>query len=130
MTRLTRILDANYDKPDLDDEVAKMAHLTPIQRTLLLALLKKNEKLIDGRLGDWIGDPVEIPQKEGAKEYHVQAFPIPHINEETFKKDLDRLESIGVFQKANCSEWAAAAFIIPKKDGQVRFISDFRKLNK
>ena len=49
---------------------------------------------------------------------------------QTFKKDLDRLESIGVLRKVNRSEWAAPAFIIPKKDGRVRFISDFRKLNK
>ncbi len=38
--------------------------------------------------------------------------------------------SIGVLTKVNHSEWAAPAFIVPKKDGRVRFISDFRKLNK
>ena len=129
MSRLTRILDANYDTPVLEDEVAKMTHLNPIQRNLLLALLKKNEDLFDGQLGDWTGDPVEIPLKEGAKPYHARAFPIPHIHEDTFKKDLDRLVSIGVLRKVNRSEWAAPAFIIPKKDGRVRFISDFRKLN-
>ena len=129
MTRLTRILDANYDTPVLEDEVAKMTHLNPIQRNLLLALLKENESLFDGQLGDWVGDPIEIPLKEGAKPYHAKAFPIPHIHEQTFKKDLDRLESIGVLRKVNRSEWAAPAFIIAKKDGRVRFISDFRKLN-
>ena len=39
---------------------------------------------------------------------------------------LDRLVAIGVLTKINCSEWAAPNFIIPKKDGRVRFISDFR----
>ena len=29
----------------------------------------------------------------------------------------------------NHSEWAAPVFIIPKKDGRVRFVTDFRKLN-
>ena len=43
---------------------------------------------------------------------------------------LDRLVAIGVLTKINCNEWAALSFIIPKKDGQVRFISDFRRLNK
>ena len=28
------------------------------------------------------------------------------------------------------SEWAAPSFIIPKQDGTVRFINDFRELNK
>ena len=130
MSRLTRILDANYDTPDLEVEVAKMTHLTAIQRTLLLALLKKNEDLFDGELGDWVGDPVEIPLKEGSQPYHARAFPIPNIHEQTFKKDLARLVSIGVLRKVNRSEWAAPAFIIAKKDGRVRFISDFCKLNK
>ena len=30
----------------------------------------------------------------------------------------------------NRSEWAASTFIIPKKDGSERFISEFRELNK
>ena len=106
-----------------------MTHLNPIQRNLLLALLKENEDLFDGQLGDWVGDPIEIPLKEGAKPYHARAFPIPNIHTETFKKDLDRLVHIGVLRKVNRSEWAAPAFIIAKKDGRVRFISDFRKLN-
>ena len=130
MSRLTRILDANYDKPDLDQEVAQMTHLNPEQQVLLLALLKKHEPLFDGQLGEWKGKPVEIPLKDDAIPYHARAFPVPHIHEKTFKKDLDRLVSIGVLTKVNRSEWAAPAFIIPKKDGRVRFISDFRRLNK
>ena len=129
MDRLHRILDANYETPDLEEEVAKMTYLNPEQRMLLLALLKKHEPLFDGQLGDWKGEPVEIPLKEDAKPYHARAFPIPHIHESTFKKDLDRLVKIGVLTKVNHSEWAAPAFIVPKKDGRVRFVTDFRKLN-
>ena len=129
MTRLTRILDANYDTSDLVAEGANMKHLDANQRSLMLALLKRNESLFDGQLGNWVGSLVEIPLMEGAKPYHVRAFPIPNIYEQTFKKDLDRLVSIGVLRKVNCSEWAAPAFIIAKKDIRVRFISDFRKMN-
>ena len=122
MSRLTRILDANYDTPDLVEEVTNMKNLNSNQRSLLLALLKKNETLFDGQLGNWVGNPVEIPLKEGAKPYHARAFPIPNIYEQTFKKDFDRLESIGVLQKVNRSEWEAPAFIIAKKYGQMTFI--------
>jgi Reverse transcriptase (RNA-dependent DNA polymerase) len=44
--------------------------------------------------------------------------------------EVDRLVEIGVLKKVNRSEWAAPSFIIPKKDGTVRFINDFRALNK
>ena len=88
----------------MEEEVAKMTALTPFQRTLLLALLQRNEELFDGQLGDWKVDPVEIPLKEGAEPYHARAFPIPHVYKDNFKKDLDRLVSIGVLTKVNRSE--------------------------
>jgi hypothetical protein len=40
------------------------------------------------------------------------------------------LVEAGVFRKVNRSEWVGPTFIIPKKDGSVRFISDFWELNK
>jgi hypothetical protein len=48
----------------------------------------------------------------------------------TLKKELDRLVSVGVLKRVNCSEWGPPTFIIAKKDGTVQFISDFRELNK
>ena len=105
-------------------------HLNPEQQMHLLVLLKKHETLFNCQLGEWKGNPVDIPLKEDAKPYHAQAFPVPHIHEATFKKDLDRLVSIGVLTKINRSEWAAPTFIIPKKDGRVRFVTDFWRLNK
>ena len=37
---------------------------------------------------------------------------------------------LGVLVQQNESEWASPTFIIPKKDGRVRWISDLRQLNK
>jgi len=53
--------------------------------------------------------------KEGAKPYHVRAFPIPKSREEGLKKAINRLCQLKVLKKVNHSEWAAPAFIIPKK---------------
>ena len=47
-----------------------------------------------------------------------------------FKRELDHLIKIGVLEHSGASQWASGTFIIPKKDGCVRWISDFHALNK
>ena len=46
------------------------------------------------------------------------------------KAELDQLVKIGVLECQGRSIWAAGTFIIPKKDGRIHWISDFRALNK
>ena len=67
---------------------------------------------------------------EGAKPYHAKSFPVPRVHYETLKREVERLVELGVLKRVNRSEWAAPTFLIPKKDGSVRFISDFREVNK
>jgi len=86
--------------------------------------------LFDGQLGPCHGQEVKLELQEGAKPYHACAHNAPQCHVQTLKAEVERLVKIGVLQKVNHSEWAAPAFIIPKKDGSVRFISDVRELNK
>jgi hypothetical protein len=90
----------------------------------------KYESLFDGTLGTWKGEDYNIELRSDATPYHARAFPIPRIHEQTLQHEVDQLCKIGVLKKVNRSEWAAPTFIIPKKDGTVPFISDFRELNK
>ena len=71
-----------------------------------------------------------IRNKKDAKPHHAWAFLVPQIYDPNFKKDIERLCKLGVLLKVNHSEWGAPSFIIPKKNGTVRFLSDFRELNK
>jgi hypothetical protein len=48
----------------------------------------------------------------------------------TFKKELNHLVRLGVLAAQQESEWASPSFIIPKKDGRVRWISYLLQLNK
>ena len=86
--------------------------------------------MFDGTIGRWKNEQYEIDLKAGAQPYHTRPFPIPKIHEKTLRMEVKRLVQIGVPKKINQSEWAAPTFIIPKKDGTVRFISDFREVNK
>ncbi|MGH7974637.1 MAG: hypothetical protein ACREBR_03860, partial [bacterium] len=128
--RVKRILDAKYEAADLKHIVAKCcSHLSANDKSKLLKLLKDYEHLFDGSLGNFRSKPVSLELKDDAKPYHARAFPVPRSREATLRKEVDRLVSIGVLEKCGPSEWAAPTFIIPKKNGSVRFISDFRQLN-
>jgi len=96
----------------------------------LFNLLSKFEVLFHGTLGKWNLGQYDIELKPDAKPYHARSFPVPKIYEQTLKQEVERLVRLGVLKKVNRSEWAAPTFIIPKKDQTVRFILDFRKLNK
>ncbi len=65
-----------------------------------------------------------------AKPVHSRPCPVPSIHLKTFKTELDHLVRIGVLAGQQESEWALPSLIIPKKEGRVRWISNFHQLNK
>ena len=44
--------------------------------------------------------------------------------------EVERLCKEQVLKKTNRSEWAAPNLAIPKSDGTIRFLTNFRELNK
>ena len=124
------ILDAKYSKADIDAVTEEQAHLSEAQKNDLHALLSKHEKLFNGELGLYPHKKVHLIVDPNAIPVHTRAYPVPHIHLETYKRELDHLCSIGVLTPQGASEWASPSFIIPKKDGRVRWLSDLRALNK
>ena len=128
--RVVHILDANYKKADLPEVVKTCTHLSQHEQNELLEVLLEFEDLFDGTLGDWKTKPVSFELKRDAKPYHSRAFPIPRKHRETIMKEVKRLVELGVLEWQPTSEWAAPSFIQPKKNGTVRFLTDFRRLNE
>ncbi len=62
------------------------------------------------------------------EEYHQSATQAGYGS--VLTKEIDRLCSIGVIKWQPSAQWASPTFIIPKKDGTVCTISNFRELNK
>ena len=132
--RVTRILDAKYEKADLPKIVEENCpHLDESQKGALLELLQRHESMFQGKLGQWIGEEVHFDLKEGAKPWQGRSYPVPKIHEVTVRKEVDRLVEIGVLELITSEEskgWGSPSFIIAKSNGQVRFLSDFREVNK
>jgi Retroviral aspartyl protease len=123
------ILDAKYEKANIDATIKTFKHLSSNQQQQLKALLYKFEHLFDGTLGDWNTEPVNFKLKQGATPFQLPPFPVPKIHENTLKKEIQRLCNLGVLKPQVASEYQSPSFIIPKKNGTVRVVSDFRVLN-
>jgi hypothetical protein len=69
------------------------------------------------------------------KPNNARAYTVPRSVEQQFQsiKEIVRLVDIGVLDEEPdySSEWASLfpSFAIPKKDGTIRVVADFRKLN-
>ena len=127
--RALKILDSEYVKADLNNIVDNADSLNDEQKAMLLKLLKQFENLFDGTLGKWNTNPVVIEMKPGSKPTSSRSYSVPRINKQTFKNELDRLIKIGVLEQVQESEWGTPVFIIPKKEGTVRFLTDYRRVN-
>ena len=126
-----KILESKYDMVDTDVLANNLKHLSPAQREDLKTLFRKHAKLFNGKLGCYKHRKMHLELEPGAKQKlrFQRPYSVSHAHRAVFKQELDRLVELGVLTKIGASEHAAPTFIIPKKDGRVRWISDFRELN-
>jgi hypothetical protein len=127
--RQKRILDADYSKTDLAQYTSEMKHLTLDEQQMLHNVLAQFPKLFGGGLGTLDIKPVHLEVDPDVKPFHTRAYPIPQAYTKPAKKELNRLCDIGVLKKSHDSEWAAPTFTQLKKTGELRVLTDFRRLN-
>jgi hypothetical protein len=67
------------------------------------------------------------------KPIYAHAYTVPRSVEQQLQpnKEIVRLVDIGVLEEDYSFEWASMfpSFAIPKKNGIIRVVADFRKLN-
>ena len=129
--RQQKILDADYTKVDIDAMV-KGLDITRDEKRALIATLKKFPKLFGGGLGQVNIEPVTIELQEGIKPVRQRYYSVPHAFERPMKKEIQRMVAIGVLEKLlhdDDSPWASPSFCQAKKTGDIRILTDFRKMN-
>jgi hypothetical protein len=126
----TEILDAKYEKVEVDEIINQLDHLTLEQEEDNKKVLKEHTKLFDGTLGVYPRRKFHIDLLPGAIAKHTGPYPVPVIHLNAFKKELIHLVEIGVLLPQGASEWASPTFITTKKDGRVNWVNDLREFNK
>eukprot|EP00978_Attheya_sp_CCMP212_P022527 scaffold67261_cov43-Attheya_sp.AAC.2 len=93
-------------------------------------ILSKFGLLFNGELKKYTEKKIHLDVRPDAKPVHQRAFSLAKSQESLFKAELQHLVKSGVLERTGASEWASPTFIIPKKTGKARWVSDFRNLNK
>ena len=124
------MLNSTYVKIDFKQIADNSTQLNSEEITQLLRLLKDFEEFFDGTLGDWATEPANLDIKPGYKPLNSKYYPVPRINKENFRKKIKCLVEIGVRTPVQQSQYSNPLFIIPKKEGMLRFITDYHRLNQ
>ena len=106
-------------------------HLNAAENFRLLILLRKSEYPFSGTLGTWNTNLVDLELKDDKNPVCSRSYPVPRLHEAMFKKNVERLVSLGVLEETNDSKGGTPSFVQTKtKTNCVRFLSDFRNFNR
>ena len=123
-------MDRKYQAFSPEEVVQQLHHLSSQQKLQLQAVFEKYKRVFDGTLGKHPTAKIDIQLVPNAKPIYQQPYPVSFKRKPLFDCELHNMINNGVFTKIGESEWCFPSFIIPKKDGRVRWLSDFRKLNE
>ena len=74
-----------------------------------------------------VNDSVSFKIDSNAVPVYCKARPVPFRYKELVKKELERLESIGVISKVYQSEWACPSVNVLKSNNKIRICGDYSK---
>ena len=112
------------------DIAHQLEHLTATEcKQLAEVLAIFNETIFSCVLGVYREEEVDVVLKDPAqKPIYKKVFPCANKDRPFFKRQVEQLVDLGVLECVTVSEWAFPSFMVPKKDGTARFVSNFHLL--
>ena len=106
------ILDAKYE-PATPEQIIEdnCAHLSNDQQKDLFHVFTERSTLVDGKLRKFKGPKMDIHLIDGAKPPWKRAYPVAHIHQEPFRRELMHLCEIGVLSRCGKSAFGAPTFV-------------------
>jgi hypothetical protein len=96
------ILDAKYEKVEVDEVINQLNHLNTEQKEDLKKVLKEHTKLFDGSLGVYPHRKFHIDLVLGAIAKHARPYPVPVIHLSAFTKKILALIKNGHLITTRC----------------------------
>ena len=127
---------AVYVKPDLLEVVKRDGvNLTTDQQALLFRMLSDHDAVFQCGKGYYTGQPVKLRLRPDAVPRRAKPYAIPVKDREVMEDEFTRQCEIGALRRLSPleyedREWASPSFGIPKKNGTIRLIMDFREVNR
>lgn len=115
-----------------DDEFSLSPDLTNRDRHDLLELLHQNEDVFAESLSDLPGTSIleqDINLVPGARPVFKRPYRLANIERSAVSAHIQEMLDGGIIEPSQ-SNFASPFFFVPKKNGKLRFVSDFRELNK
>ncbi|PFX19632.1 Uncharacterized protein K02A2.6 [Stylophora pistillata] len=89
-------------------------------------VLQLHNSLFDGQLGKLNKIEAKLNRKAGATSVFHKARPVPFAKKLKISENLNLLESQGIIEKVQYSEWVAPIVTVDKPDGGVRICGGFK----
>ena len=102
-------------------------HLTEEQKSSLQQLLAAFKDTLQNKRGRTQVTEHSL-HTEGERPVRLRPYRLPYVYRRTVEKELNEMLKEGVISRST-SEWAAPVVLITKKNGELRFCVDYRRLN-
>ena len=111
----TKICNIRVSKTDLPQGVASQ----------LRATIQNHPNVFKPGLGTVKGITAKLEMKPDARPKFCKARPVPYALQEAVEAEYNRLESEGIVERVEFSEWATPMVRVPKADGTTRSCGDY-----
>ena len=86
---------------------------------------------MEGTVGNYKNMEVVFDTIKDIKPYHAKPYRIPVAEISLMKRAIEVMEANDALEKYHGNRpWAVPTFGIPKKNNEIRIVTDFRKLNE